>query len=273
MARLLVALDMSTTPPASKDTRPYHHGDLPRVLLDTATQAIAEVGPAAISLRDLARRAGAPTPLRPTTSATRQAHFEVMFHPELYRADDPDPVRARDAARSLPYPPAAAIASSPDGDAVRQPWPPGRWFTGLPPCGSTGTCRGAAAAVARPRLDWADRAVLSGLVRLLHRPSWHGLFVRPETLLRWHQDLVRRRWSYPRRRGRPAVTAGPRSGRLRCCCWPGGPGVDHGRLEQHVLVDDGPNREAPARHRAGQDAAGAEQAAGGGVQEQLVALR
>jgi AcrR family transcriptional regulator len=46
------------TAPASKDARPYHHGDLPRVLLDTATQAILEVGPAAVSLRDLARRAG-----------------------------------------------------------------------------------------------------------------------------------------------------------------------------------------------------------------------
>jgi putative transposase len=61
--------------------------------------------------------------------------------------------------------------------------------------------------VARPRLDWADRAVLAGLARLLPRPSWNRLFVRPETLLRWHQDLVRRRWSYPHRRGRPAVTA------------------------------------------------------------------
>ena len=34
--------------------------------------------------------------------------------------------------------------------------------------------------VTRPRLDWADRAVLAGLARLLPRPSWHGLFVRPE---------------------------------------------------------------------------------------------
>jgi len=42
-----------------------------------------------------------------------------MFRPELYRADDPDLVRAREAARSLLYPPAAAIADSPDGDAVR----------------------------------------------------------------------------------------------------------------------------------------------------------
>ena len=59
--------------------------------------------------------------------------------------------------------------------------------------------------VVRPRLDWADRAVLVGLARLLPRPSWNRVFVRPETLLRWHQDLVRRRWSYPHRRGRPGV--------------------------------------------------------------------
>jgi AcrR family transcriptional regulator len=49
---------MSTTPASSKDARPYHHGDLPRVLLDAAVEAIGEVGPAAVSLRDLARRAG-----------------------------------------------------------------------------------------------------------------------------------------------------------------------------------------------------------------------
>src|SRR4029434_1126811 len=59
--------------------------------------------------------------------------------------------------------------------------------------------------VVRPRLDWADRAVLAGLARLLPRPSWNRLFLRPETLLRWHQGLVRRRWSYPHRRGRPGV--------------------------------------------------------------------
>jgi putative transposase len=53
-------------------------------------------------------------------------------------------------------------------------------------------------------VDWADRAVLA---RLLPRSSWNRLFVRPETLLGWQQDLVRRRWSYPHRRGRPAVTA------------------------------------------------------------------
>ena len=37
---------------------PYHHGDLRRALLDTALEAIGEQGPAAVSLRDVARRAG-----------------------------------------------------------------------------------------------------------------------------------------------------------------------------------------------------------------------
>jgi putative transposase len=56
-------------------------------------------------------------------------------------------------------------------------------------------------------VDWADRAVLAGLARLLPRPTRRGLFVRPETLLRWHRDLVRHRWSYPHQRGRPALAA------------------------------------------------------------------
>jgi putative transposase len=60
--------------------------------------------------------------------------------------------------------------------------------------------------VTRPGVDWADRAVLAGLVQLLPRLSWDRSFVRPETLLRWHRELVRRRWSYPHRRGRPSTS-------------------------------------------------------------------
>ncbi len=69
--------------------------------------------------------------------------------------------------------------------------------------------------VARPRLEWADRAVLAGLARLLPRPAWRGLFIQPATLLRWHRDLIRRRWTYPSRRGRPSVAAEIRTLALR----------------------------------------------------------
>jgi putative transposase len=61
--------------------------------------------------------------------------------------------------------------------------------------------------VARPRVDWADRAVLAGLARRLPRRVWQGRLVQPTTLLRWHRDLVRRRWTYSHRRGRPGVAA------------------------------------------------------------------
>jgi putative transposase len=51
--------------------------------------------------------------------------------------------------------------------------------------------------VARPALRPADRALLAGLSRLLSRARRHRFFVQPDTLLRWHRDLVRRRWTYP----------------------------------------------------------------------------
>jgi putative transposase len=60
----------------------------------------------------------------------------------------------------------------------------------------------------------ADRAVLAGLSRL-PRWVWQGRLVQPTTLLRWHRDLVRRRWAYPHRRGRPTVAAEIRSLVLR----------------------------------------------------------
>jgi transposase InsO family protein len=58
----------------------------------------------------------------------------------------------------------------------------------------------------RPRLQPKDRALLAVLSRLLPRARWSVFLVRPETLLRWHRRMVRRRWTYPTaRNGRPPV--------------------------------------------------------------------
>jgi AcrR family transcriptional regulator len=145
----------------------YHHGDLRRTLLVAAAAAIDESGPAALSLRDLARRAGvshaAPAHhftdkaglltalaaegfdlLAAALNATRaetgsflelgvsyvrfgldhRAHFEVMFHPELYRADDPAVIDARDRAGAALY---TGVEAMPDVAAD----PGAAWEAGL----------------------------------------------------------------------------------------------------------------------------------------------
>ena len=146
---------MSGTSGRPGERRPYHHGDLRRVLLAAAAEMIGRDGPTGLSLRELARRAGvshaAPahhfkdrTGLLTALAAEgyglladaleeaggdllesgvayvrfavgRRAHFEVMFQPGLYRADDPEVVAARERAdallggalAALPVPPAA----------------------------------------------------------------------------------------------------------------------------------------------------------------------
>ncbi|WP_448315206.1 TetR/AcrR family transcriptional regulator [Streptomyces sp. CO7] len=124
---------MVTTRPTPPD-RPYHHGDLRRAIMSAALEAIAAEGPAALSLRDLARRAGvshaAPahhfkdrTGLLTAIAAEghelladalrraddlreagvryvrfareHPAHFQVMFSPQLLRPEDVELVTAQ----------------------------------------------------------------------------------------------------------------------------------------------------------------------------------
>jgi AcrR family transcriptional regulator len=121
--------------------KPYHHGDLRRTLLASAVEVIAERGVAALSLRDLARRAGVShaAPTHHFTDRTglltalaaegwslladalvahatdfaeagvayvvfaveHPAHFAVMRSPDLVRADDPELAEARGRAAAV----------------------------------------------------------------------------------------------------------------------------------------------------------------------------
>ncbi|MFE0424560.1 TetR/AcrR family transcriptional regulator [Streptomyces sp. NPDC058953] len=136
----------------------YHHGDLRRTLIDAALQAIDESGPTGWSLRELARRAGvshaAPvhhfkdkTGLLTAVAAEgyelfadaleqasgdfveagvayvsfavrHRAYFEVMFRPELFRADDPRTAAARDRARRLLTEGARTLSPDPAHDRI-----------------------------------------------------------------------------------------------------------------------------------------------------------
>jgi putative transposase len=52
--------------------------------------------------------------------------------------------------------------------------------------------------VNRPRLSWADRTVFAALTGLLSPACRLHRIVTPATILRWHRDLVKRRWIQPR---------------------------------------------------------------------------
>jgi len=56
--------------------------------------------------------------------------------------------------------------------------------------------------VKRPRLRHLDRLLLAAASRAMPRGLWSSFVVRPETLLRWHRELVRKKWTY-KRKGRP----------------------------------------------------------------------
>jgi len=141
--------------------KPYHHGNLREELLRAAVAAIEEDGPAAVSLRALARRVGV-THAAPTHhfgdkaglltavaaegfrllaeeaadawertgnfldvglayvrfATTHRAHFEVMYRPDLYRADDPEVAAARDTASTVLLGSASQVTDATGGDGM-----------------------------------------------------------------------------------------------------------------------------------------------------------
>ena len=60
--------------------------------------------------------------------------------------------------------------------------------------------------VTRPKPDWADRAILAALARLLPAVLRAHRLVTPGTLLAWHRQMITRRWTYPKRPGRPRTS-------------------------------------------------------------------
>jgi transposase InsO family protein len=63
--------------------------------------------------------------------------------------------------------------------------------------------------VSRPRYRPSDRLFLTTASRLVPRERWAAFLVTPQTLLRWHRELVRRKWTFRsgRKPGRPAIDA------------------------------------------------------------------
>ena len=64
----------------------------------------------------------------------------------------------------------------------------------------------------RPHLTWADRALFAALLSVLPKARRHRLrlLVTPDTILRWHRDIIRRRWAA--RSGTATSPAGRRPG-------------------------------------------------------------
>jgi putative transposase len=123
----------------------------------------------------------------------------------------------------------------------------------------------------RPKLNWADRALLAILLSVIPKARRQGLrlLVTPETILRWHRDILRRRWAARSMRGktgRPATRRNIRALVLRLARENPGWGLPqriHGELAGlgikvaastvwEILKVNGMD---PARHRARADPA------------------
>ena len=74
----------------------------------------------------------------------------------------------------------------------------------------------------RPKLNWADRALLATLLGVIPKARRHGLrlLVAPDTILRWHRDIIRRRWAAKSARGKTGRPATRRNIKTLISGWP-----------------------------------------------------
>jgi putative transposase len=90
--------------------------------------------------------------------------------------------------------------------------------------------------VTRPRPAWSDRVVLAALTRLLPTQRRRHRLVAPETLLRWHRQLVKRHWTMPHRPpGRPSIP--PELRRLMLRMAAENPRWGYRRVRREALTD------------------------------------
>jgi putative transposase len=112
--------------------------------------------------------------------------------------------------------------------------------------------------VERPQLRPSDRALLAAAGRLLAPARRHGLLVTPQTLLRWHRELVRRRWTYAREARAPV----DRRQNARACAAAGARepalGLPAGRRRAQQARPRGFAKHGPPPARARRPRAGAE---------------
>src|SRR6266571_103290 len=115
-----------------------------------------------------------------------------------------------------------------------------------------------------PQLNWADRALLAALLSVIPKARRHGLrlVVTPETILRWHRDIVRHRWAAQSTRaktGHPpehqgtGPAAGPREPRMGLPQDPrrvGRPGSEGSGIDSMGNSEEGRNRPRAAADRA-----------------------
>ena len=113
--------------------------------------------------------------------------------------------------------------------------------------------------VQRPTFRGADRLFLTAASRLLPRVRWSSFLVTPTTLLGWHRRLVAKRWTYPRRAGRPPISCEVRAVIVRLARGEPALGLsaDRGRTAgtwSGCVGDHGPESVARGAHGPGAEA-------------------